>query len=206
VVGDEKHDGLQLAAKPEVFVPYYQLALGEMQLVVESGDGTEAVVSRVKRVLRGLDPALPIAKVSRIEDLLSASVAQPRFNMALLIGLACCAALLAAVGVYGVVNYSVARRTSEIGLRMALGAGVGETFRLVVVGALRVAMAGVVLGVIGAAVLGQAIDSLLFGVPSLDFITFAAASLALVAIGALSASLPAARAGRIDPVKALRQE
>ena len=90
--------------------------------------------------------------------------------MALLIGLACCAALLAAVGVYGVVTYSVARRTSEIGLRMALGAGAGDTFRLVVVGALRVAMAGVVLGVIGAAVLGKAIDSLLFGVPPLDFI------------------------------------
>jgi putative ABC transport system permease protein len=206
VVGDVKHDGLQLAAKPEVFVPYYQLALGEMQLVVESGEGAEAVVSRVKRVLHGLDAALPIAKVSRIEDLLSASVAQPRFNMALLIGLACCAALLAAVGVYGVVTYSVARRTSEIGLRMALGAGARETFRLVVVGALRVAMAGVVLGVMGAALLGKAIDSLLFGVPPLDVTTFAAAGLALVAVAALSASLPAARAARIDPVKALRQE
>jgi putative ABC transport system permease protein len=206
VVADVKHDGLQLAAKPEVFVPYYQLALGEMQLVVESGEGTEAVVSRVKRVLHGLDPALPIAKVLRIEDLLSASIAQPRFNMALLIGLACCAALLAAVGVYGVVTYSVARRTSEIGLRMALGAGARETFRLVVVGALRVAMAGVVMGVMGAALLGKAIDSLLFGVPPLDFVTFAAASVGLVAVGALSASLPAARAARIDPVKALRQE
>ena len=206
VVGDVKHDGLQLAARAEVYVPYYQLALGEMQLVVESGDGAEAVVSRVKQVLRGLDAALPIAKVSRIEDLLSTSVAQPRFNMALLIGLACCAALLAAVGVYGVVSYSVARRTSEIGLRMALGAGARETFRLVVVGALRVAMAGVVLGVIGAALLGKAIASLLFGVPPLDVATFAAAALALVAVAALSASLPAARAARIDPVKALRQE
>jgi putative ABC transport system permease protein len=206
VVGDVKHDGLQLAARAEVYVPYYQLALGEMQLVVESGDATEAVVSRVKQVLRGLDPALPIARVSRIEDLLATSVAQPRFNMALLIGLACCAALLAAVGVYGVVSYSVARRTSEIGLRMALGAGARETFRLVVVGSLRVTMAGVVLGVIGAALLGKAIASLLFGVPPLDVATFAAAGLALVAVGALSASLPAARAARIDPVKALRQE
>jgi putative ABC transport system permease protein len=206
VVGDVKHDGLQLAARAEVYVPYYQLALGEMQLVVESGDGVEAVVSRVKQVLRGLDPALPISKVSRIEDLLSTSVAQPRFNMALLIGLACCAALLAAVGVYGVVSYSVARRTSEIGLRMALGAGARETFRLVVVGALRVTLAGVVLGVVGAALLGRAIASLLFGVPPLDIATFAAAGLGLVAVGALSASLPAARAARIDPVKALRQE
>ncbi len=206
VVGDVKHDGLQLAAKPEVYVPYYQLALSEMQLVVDSGDGTEAVVSRVKRVLHGLDPALPIAKVSRIEDLVSTSIAQPRFNMALLVGLACCAALLAAVGVYGVVAYSVARRTSEIGLRMALGAGARETFRLVVAGALRVAMVGVALGAMGAALLGKAIDSLLFGVPPLDVATFAAAGLGLVAVAALSASLPASRAARIDPVQALRQE
>jgi putative ABC transport system permease protein len=206
VVADVKHDGLQLAAKPEIFVPYYQLALSEMQLVVDSGDGTEAVVSRVKRVLRSLDPSLPIAKVSPIEDLVSASVAQPRFNMVLLVGLACCAALLAAVGVYGVVSYSVARRTSEIGLRMALGAGAPETFRLVVGGALRVAMVGVVLGVVGAALLGKAIDALLFGVPTQDVATFGAASVALVAVAVLSASVPAARAARIDPVKALRQE
>jgi len=206
VIGDVKHDGLQLAAKPEVFVPYYQLALAEMQLVVESGDDTAAVVSRVKRVLGGLDPALPIAKVSRIEDLLSASVAQPRFNMALLVGLACCAALLAAVGVYGVVTYSVTRRTSEIGLRTALGAGGRDTFRLVVIAALRVVLAGVLLGLVGAGLLGKGLNSLLFGVLPLDLMTFAAASVAIVVISVLSASLPAARAARIDPVSALRQE
>jgi putative ABC transport system permease protein len=206
VVGDVKHDGLQLAAKPEVFVPYYQLALSEMQVVVESDDEAGVVASAVRQVLVRLDPSLPIAKVSRIEDLLSASIAQPRFNMALLIGLAFCAALLAAVGVYGVVTYSVTRRTPEIGVRMALGAGAGDAFRLVVGGAARVVLAGVVLGFAGAAALGKAIDSLLFGVPPLDAVTFTASGLALAITGLLAASVPAARAARIDPVAALRQE
>ena len=206
VAGDVKHDGLQLAAKPEVFVPYYQLALSEMQIVVESDDDAGVVAFGVKRVLGRLDPALPIAKVSRIEDLLSASIAQPRFNMALLIGLAFCAALLAAVGVYGVVTYSVTRRTTEIGLRMALGAGTGDAFRLVVGGAARVVLVGVVLGLAGAAALGKAFDSLLFGVPPFDAATFTASGLALVVVGLLAASVPAARAARIDPAGALRQE
>jgi len=206
VVGDVKHDGLQLAAKPEVFVPYYQLAISEMQIVVQSDADAGAVGSAVKGVLARLDPALPIAKVSRIEDLLSASIAQPRFNMALLIGLAFCAALLAAVGVYGVVTYSVTRRTSEIGLRMALGAGAGDAFRLVVGGAARVVLAGVALGFAGAAALGRAFVSLLFGVPPIDLLTFAASGVALVLVGLLAASVPAARAARIDAAGALREE
>ena len=204
VVGNVRHDGLQLAAKPEVFVPYYQLALSEMQLVIESGDDPAAIVTRVKGVLGRLDPALPVAKVSRVEELLSASVAQPRFNMALLIGLAMCAATLAAVGVYGVVTYSVTRRTSEIGVRMALGASARDTFRLVVADAARVIMTGIVVGLAGAALMGQAFRGLLFGVPPIDAMTFTASAIALTVIGILAACLPAARASRIDPVIALR--
>jgi putative ABC transport system permease protein len=164
------------------------------------------VVSGVKRVLGRLDPALPIARVSRIEALLSASIAQPRFNMALLIGLALSAALLAAVGVYGVVTYSVTRRTPEIGVRMALGAGAGDAFRLVVMGAGRVVLVGVVAGLAGAAMLGKAFGSLLFGVPPLDLVTYSAAALALLGIGLVAASVPAARAARIDPAVALRRD
>ena len=206
VVGDVKHDGLQLAAKPEVFVPYYQLALSEMQLVVESDADVSVLLSRVRSVLGSIDRSLPVARVSRIEDVLSASIAQPRFNMALLVGLAVCAALLAAVGVYGVVTYSVARRTSEIGLRMALGAGAGDAFRMVVKSAAQVVLSGVLIGLVGAALLGKAIGGLLFGVDPMDLVTFAAAGLALVVVGVLAASVPAARAARVDPVLALRQE
>ena len=149
---------------------------------------------------------MPIVKVSNIEDLVSASVAQPRFNMTLLASLAICAALLAAVGVYGVVTYSVARRTSEIGVRMALGANADTTFRLVVWSALKVVLVGVAIGLAGAAAAGRSIQSLLFGVPPLDLLTFAVSGLAITVVGIVAASLPALRASRIDPVGALRSE
>ncbi|MFI5311148.1 MAG: ABC transporter permease [Gemmatimonadales bacterium] len=206
VVGDVKHDGLQLPAKPEVFVPYYQIALSEMQLVVESDADAGLVLTRVKGALAAMDRSLPVAKTSKIEDLLSSSIAQPRFNMALLIGLALSAALLAAVGVYGVVTYSVTRRTSEIGVRMALGAGARDAFRLVVMGAGRVVLGGVVVGLAGAAMVGKAFGSLLFGVPPLDLVTYSAAALALLGVGLVAASVPAARAARIDPAVALRRD
>jgi putative ABC transport system permease protein len=122
----------------------------------------------------------------------------------LLAGLALCAALLAALGVYGVVTYAVTRRTTEIGIRMALGADAGGTFQMVVLGAAKVVMVGVVLGLTGAALLGKSIESLLFGVATLDATTFIVAGLATITIGLLAAMVPALRATRIDPVAALR--
>jgi len=152
------------------------------------------------------DLALPIGQVSSIEELLSTSVAQPRFNMILLSALALCAALLAAVGVFGVVTYTVARRTSEIGLRMALGADPDRTFRFVVGGALRIILIGVVVGLAGAAASSQWLQSMMFGVPTLYPMTYAAAGAVLVAIGVGAASLPALTASRVDPVVAIREE
>jgi predicted permease len=206
VVSDIIHDGLQGAAQAEVFVPYFQFPLTEMQVVMASTADTGQVIAAVKREMVAIDPALPIVKVSRIEDLVSTSIAQPRFNMTLLAGLAICAALLAAVGVYGVVTYSVTRRTSEIGVRMALGASAETTFRLVVGGALKVVGVGIAVGLAGAAAAGRSLQSLLFGVPSLDLATYLASGLALFAVGFIAASLPARRAARIDPVGALRTE
>lgn len=206
VVADIRHDGLEASAEAEVFVPYFQFPLSEMQIVVASDLGAAAVARGVKTEMAALDPALPIAKVSAIEDLVSASIAQRRFNMTLLASLALCAALLAAVGVYGVVTYSVTRRTPEIGVRMALGADGARTFQLVVFGALKVVLVGVVLGLAGAAAAGRSLQHLLFGVPPFDVLTFIVSGLAIVAVGAFAAAVPALRAARIDPVTALRQD
>jgi putative ABC transport system permease protein len=205
VVADIRHGGLQDTAQAEVFVPYFQFPLTEMQVVMATTAGA-GVVPVLRRELSRIDPALPIVKASRIEDLVSASIAQPRFNMALLASLALCAALLAAVGVYGVVTYSVARRTTEIGVRMALGADADRTFRLVVWSAVRVVLAGVVLGLAGAAAAGQSLRGLLFGVPALDALTYVVCAVTIIAVGTLAAALPALRAARIDPLRALRAE
>ncbi len=204
VVTDIKHDGLASSAEPEVFVPYFQFALSEMQVVVATAQPASAVAKAIRAQMMQIDPALPIAKITTIEDRVSASVAQPRFNMTLLAGLALCAALLAALGVYGVVTYAVARRTTEIGIRMALGADAGGTFQMVVFGAAKVVLVGVALGLTGAALLGKSIESLLFGVATLDAQTYVIAGVTTLAIGLLAAMLPALRATRIDPVAALR--
>ena len=206
VVADIRHDGLEASAEAEVFVPYFQFPLSEMQIVMATDRDAGSVAGMVQTEIAALDPALPIARVSSIEDLVSASIAQQRFNMTLLVALALSAALLAAVGVYGVVAYSVTRRTAEIGVRMALGADADRTFRLVVFGAVKVVLVGVVCGLAGAVVAGRSLQNLLFGVPPLDLLTFVISASVIVAVGAGAASLPALRAARIDPVSALRQE
>jgi putative ABC transport system permease protein len=206
VVGDVRSDALSAAPEASIFVPYFQLALAEMQVVVQTDLTAGEVAPRLRAALGRVDPALPIARISRIEDLLSESVARPRFNMALLVGLALCAGLLAATGVYGVVAYAVSRRTQEIGLRMALGADPGRTFAFVVYGALRVIAIGVVVGLAGAAIGGHWARTLLFGISPLDPATYVTAGVLLAALGALAASVPARRASRIDPLTALRRD
>jgi ABC-type antimicrobial peptide transport system permease subunit len=175
-------------------------------VVVATSQEPSVVASAIRAEMVQIDPALPIAKVTSIEERVSASIAQPRFNMTLLAGLALCAAFLAALGVYGVVTYAVARRTTEIGIRMALGADARGTFRMVVLGAAKVVLIGVAFGLGGAALMGKSIESLLFDVPALDLQTYVLAGLGTVVIGLLAAMLPALRATRIDPVSALRTD
>jgi putative ABC transport system permease protein len=205
VVADVRHDGLGAAPVPEVFVPYNQFALSEMQLVIETARPAATVARAVRAELAQVDGQVPIAAVTSLEDAVSASIAQPWFNMILLTGLALCAALLAAIGVYGVVTHPVARRTTEIGIRMALGADARATFLMVVRRALRVVATGVIAGVGGAMVFGTSVERLLYGVPALDPATFGVAA-ALLIVGLGAAVAPALRATRIDAVNALRDE
>lgn len=206
VVSDIRHDGLGVAANPEMFVPYAQLPLSSMHLVAYAPGGTGEIVSAIRRAILAIDPQQPITRINLMSDLVSDSVAPSRFNMALLLGLAACAVLLSIVGVFGVVSYSVSMRTRELGIRLAIGAGAGEAVGLVLMQAGRVVVLGAVVGVLTSLAMVPAIEALLFGVEPLDARTFILAPIFLLLVAMIAATIPALRAGRIDPATTLRRD
>lgn len=206
VVGNVRHDGLNAESKPELFVPFVQLPLSEMHIVVHTDADKSVVASAVREEIRRIDPQLPLTNVSNMDELLSTSVATPRFNMALLAGLAFCAVVLAAVGIYGTISYSVAQRTRDIGVRMALGADSGDTIWLVVSQVLRVLGIGITIGVLGSLGLSRVMTGLLYGVAPTDPATYVVVGCGVVIVGIAASVIPAMRATRIDPVVALREE
>jgi len=206
VVGDVRHNGLDAPPSPELFVAYQNFPLRDMHLVVHS-EGDEAELAQAIRAeIAALAPALPVTRVATMEELVSDSLAQPRFNMALLLSFALCALVLATVGIYGVISYSVVQRTGEIGIRMALGSDAPRTFRLVVGQTLAYVLVGGVLGVVGSFFASQLIRGLLYEVSPLDPLTLVGVAVMLVATAAGAAAIPAQRATRIDPISALRPE
>lgn len=206
IVGDTRHDGLQSDVRPELYVPFRQLSLPDMHVVVFSDMETASAAALVEEELVAMDAELAPTEITSIEELLSESIAQPRFNMALLVGLAVCAAALAAVGIYGVVSYSVVQRTGEIGVRMALGASASDTVAMIVRQALWVVGIGVALGVVGAIGAARFVEGLLYGIGPTDPATYLAVGSLVIALGALAAAIPARRATAVDPVIALRKE
>lgn len=156
--------------------------------------------------MREVDPALPVSDVKTLDALLSDSVVEPRANAFLLALLAALALVLSAVGVYGVLSCSVAQRTREIGLRMALGAGAGEILRQLLREGLAVVLAGTAAGLLGAFFLAKVLASLLFGVTTSDPLTFVGVPLVLLAVALVATWIPARRATRVEPVVALRYE
>jgi putative ABC transport system permease protein len=163
-----------------------------------------AVVPSLARAVHELDANVPIADIRSMRDVVSVSTAQRRMTMLLLVGFAVLALVLAAVGIYGVISYSVTQRTQEIGIRMALGAERGLVMRMVVGQAMALAGVGVVTGGAGAWVLTRLMQKLLFGVEPSDPLTFAVVAAVLAVVAAIAASVPARRATRVDPVIALR--
>jgi putative ABC transport system permease protein len=204
VVGDVLQSGLGSQPLPEVFVPYAQLPLSEMHIVIRTENAVTEVANYVKTRVSEIDPQVPVSAVASMEDLVSNSIAQPRFNMALLAGLALSAIFLAAVGIYGMVSYSVAGRTPEIGLRLAMGGDSPAIARMVLGEVARLVILGLTLGVFGGLALGRLFQTLLYGVGSTDPLTYVAVVLGLLGVGMLATLAPAIRAMRIHPVAALR--
>jgi len=206
IVGDVRHASLQSEAAPEMYVSYQQFSISDMTVVLHAATDAAGLTDVVRRSIHDIDPALPLTQIATMDELLSKSLAQPRFNMVLLVGLAASALLLAAVGIYGVVSYSVVQRSGEIGVRMALGADAGATRTLVIGKSMSVVAVGVALGLAATLAMSQVVAGLLYGVSPNDPLTLLVGAVVLLAIAAFAAAVPAARATRIDPAVVLRNE
>ena len=177
-----------------------------MTFVVRTAVPPLSLSNSVAEVVRRLDPEVPLADVRTMEQVVELSLARPRTLSVLLTAFALIALLLAAVGVYGVMSYSVSQRTREIGVRMALGATAESVFRMVLGQALRLVAAGIVCGLIAAALLTRMLETLLFQTEPLDGLTFAATAVVLALVATLASFVPARRGTRITPTEALRAE
>jgi putative ABC transport system permease protein len=206
VVGDVKNAGLALPNQPEIYKPDMQWAWHWAHLVIRTDNTPAAMAVALRDELGKLSKEQSVPRVIPLEQVLAGERAQPRFRGMLLGMFAALALLLASVGIYGVMSYAVARRTSEIGIRMALGANRADISWLVVRRALKLVLAGATLGMAGAAVLSRLISTVLFEVSPLDPVTFLATPLFLLAVALLATWLPARHAARVDPLRALRFE
>ena len=206
VVGNVRQLGPSHEESPEIYIPYQQEPTGDMNLVLRTATGPLALVAPVKAAVQAVDPAQPVYDIATMDERLSESMSAQRFN-ALLVGVFALAALgLAGVGIYGVLAFSVARRTPEIGVRMALGARRAEVLTLVVGEGLRLCGLGVGLGLAASAPLTHLLRGVLFGVSPSDPVTLVAASAALLLVAVMACYIPARRAVTIDPMTALRHE
>jgi putative ABC transport system permease protein len=206
VVADVKQGSLVDEARPQMYAPQSQTALEEMALLVRTGADPAQLPPAIRQVVRSLDPDVPVSEFRLLDDIRSASLSTDRFRTILLGAFAGLALLLAAVGVYGVISYGVTQQSREIGIRMALGARRAEILRLVLGEGMLPVAVGLVVGVLAAAALSRFLGSLLYAVAPLDPSTFAAMSAVLTVVALAACLLPARRATRVDPVRAIRSE
>jgi putative ABC transport system permease protein len=207
IVGDVRHQALEAEPQPEYYVHYLQRPdrAQYASLIIESSVEPSSLIGPVSAALRQLDPDVP-AEFTTMESRLSSSVADRRFTMLVLSLFAVLALTLAAVGIYGVVSYSVAQRTREIGIRMALGAEPASLLAMTLRRSLAVVLAGMLIGGIGAYALTRVMRNLLFEVSPTDPLTLAAVVAVLTAIAGLATYVPARRGTRVDPLITMRSE
>ena len=205
VVGDVRSTALTQES-PALYYPMAARVWPLMDIVVRSDASTEALLPAIRQKVHELDSELALANVRTMDQWLSNSAAQPRLNTVLLLTFASVALVIASIGIYGVIAYSVNQRRGEIGVRMALGATPRGVLRLVVAEGMKLAFVGIGIGLLGGLALGRAVSSLVFGVPVRDPLTFAGVAVALATVALAASAVPAFRASQVDPIVALRYE
>jgi putative ABC transport system permease protein len=206
VVSDVRNRNLSSELRPGFFVPQAQVPFNQMTMIIRTTNDPHSLITAVQNEVHAMDSEVPVFNVKTMDEYISATVAAPRFNATLLMIFAGVALILTIVGLYGVMSYSVAQRTNEIGIRMALGAQTRDVLRMIVAQGFKLVLLGLGLGLVGAFALTRLIAALLFGVTTKDPLTFAAVALLLALVALLACYIPARRATRLDPLSALRYE
>lgn len=206
VVADVKLNGVERDAPSQAYVPFAQHPTGLQWLVARTAGDPLQVAAAVERTIHALDKDLPVVSIRSMEQLLGRSMAQRRLTLFLLVSFAALALLLAAVGIYGVISYSVRQRTHELGIRMALGAQTGDVLKLILKQGLRLTLLGVVIGLGAAFALTRWMETLLFNVRPTDPLTYTVIACVLTLVALFACYIPARRATKVDPMIALRCE
>lgn len=208
VVAHVRNKALDVQGREQTYVPEAQAGfpVRSMSLVVRTTTQPESMASAVRSQLSSIDPALPLYEIKTMDEQLEHSTAQRRFSMDLLVAFGVLALLLAAIGTYGVLSYSVGQRTPEIGIRLALGARRAEILKMVIGDGARLAGLGLIIGLVVALIATRFMSALLFGIGTFDVVTFLVSALVLSGMALLAAYIPARRATRVDPLIALRNE
>ena len=206
VIGNEKNTGLNAMAEPAMYFTHTQFTYRSMSIIVRTASAPMNFAPAIRNEVWKMDGDLPVSNLKPMEQILGDSIAQPRFSTLLLGIFAALALVLAAVGIYGVMSYSIALRTREIGIRMALGAKESDVLGMVLRQGLKLASLGIAIGLIGAFAISRVMTSLLYGVSSTDPITYITVSLILAGVALVACFVPARRATKVDPMIALRYE
>jgi putative ABC transport system permease protein len=215
VVADVKDDALSQSRSPSaLYVPLSQLAVSidgqwnsfGLTLAARTHTNPLSAVSAITNAVHEVDAEVPLLDIKTMQDTVDDSLLQQRFTMLLLTSFAGLALFLAAIGIYSVLSYVVRRRVREIGIRMALGAQIGDVLRMVVAEGMKPTLLGIAIGVAGALALGRVLSSVIYGVSARDFATFSIVTVTMTAVGLVASTLPAYRATRVDPMKTLRDE
>jgi hypothetical protein len=206
VVGGVRHDSLSAPPAPEVYVPIEQTAVYATALVVRTSADPASVAEAVKARIWAINPNTPVMDVRTMDDVFAASLQRPRLTLSLLALFAAIGVVLGAVGIYGVVAFGVQQRVRELGIRAALGADAATLRRLVVLGGVRFAVLGVLVGIPVALALSRSLRGMFFGIAAADPVSFVAMPTALVLVAVLASWFPARNAARSDPMAVLRQD